>query len=84
MAKSLVIYGPKACGKTRNGAMLAKKFDLTSVVELADINGLTAIHSSGVLYLHFDKIIAERTAHRYDLRTMTFDAAMQWPCGGAK
>lgn len=37
MAKpSIIVYGPQGCGKTRNGAALAKAYGFDRVVELED------------------------------------------------
>lgn len=85
MAKSLVVYGPKACGKTTNGAMLAKKFGLEAVVELEDNRATSqAAPLPPTLYLTYDERTAKRFAAAHEFDVMTFDAAMQWPCGGVK
>jgi hypothetical protein len=80
MATSLVIYGPKACGKTRNSAMLMKKFGLEKVVELDDHR---ATYHAGplppTLYLTHDERVAKRFATNNQYNLTTYDSAMAWP-----
>jgi len=52
MEKSIVVYGPQGCGKTRNAKRIAAHFRLTKIVEADDalLRGEKFI-KSGTLYL---------------------------------
>ncbi len=50
MTKSLIIYGPQGCGKTRNGEYLASFFGLQRVVEMDELHGQVTA-KEGTLFL---------------------------------
>ncbi len=60
MNKSIIVYGPQGCGKTRNAARIAKHFGLVKIID----GGLDANNSlrrqspqaDGVLYLTCEPI----------------------------
>ena len=54
MKPSVLLYGPKACGKTKNGAAIAKALGLERVVEADELARATPLLPDGVLYLTND------------------------------
>jgi len=53
MKPSVIVYGPKACGKTTNGAALAKFFGLETVVELEEVRKGETVPAYGALVLTY-------------------------------
>lgn len=69
---SVIVYGPQACGKTRNAERLRKGFGLDRVMD--DWDGREQIPPRGVLVLtnDFAAMNGVRNSERY-----TFEAAMR-------
>lgn len=82
MARSLIVYGPKACGKTRNAPQLMKKHCLQRVVELDGIGADPVICSEGVLYLTYDPEAAASLSKKHEIPKMQFETALHWPLNG--
>lgn len=71
MNKSIIIYGPSACGKTHHGAALAKHFGLDRVVELDQTHWTNgASEKLGVLFLTSKKPL------NTTIDTINFEEAM--------
>jgi len=77
--QSVVLYGPQGCGKTVNGAAIAKALGLKAVVELDEVSRDNMPKARGSLYLtcrsreellHYEKL---------GLRLMAYDAAIRLP-----
>jgi len=49
--QSVVLYGPQGCGKTRNGAAIAKALGLKAVVEFDEVSRDNVPAARGALYL---------------------------------
>lgn len=67
MAKSIVVYGPKGCGKTRNAQKIARIYGLHTVVEADEPGALGRVKGGG------------RRGHLFltnDLETSTVAAAI--------
>lgn len=75
MAKpSVIVHGPQACGKTRNGAAIAKKLGLAKVVELDDWPFSTKPPREGAV------LLTNRTPMelaKYELTLMPYAEAMK-------
>lgn len=73
MKESVIVHGPQACGKTRNGEAIAKKYQLDEVIELEAI-GLGHPPTHGALILSNQPV--ERLAC-YELTLIPFNVAIQ-------
>lgn len=76
MAKSIVVYGPQASGKTRNAAALCKAYGLQRVVELDAVPlDVKRVASEGVLMLTNSYATAAATAQRLGVKVATIAEA---------
>jgi MoxR-like ATPase len=77
--KSVIVYGPQGCGKTRNADALKKHFALKQVVEEFECLRKSEIAPEDTLYLsncHPDHPAMSR-AHMHGIRMVAFDVAMR-------
>lgn len=51
MAQSIIVHGPMACGKTRNGKAIARKYGLINIVEMDAIGNNIVLEQHNTLYL---------------------------------
>ena len=77
MTISLVVFGPKGCGKTRNAAELMKRHQLLEVVELDESNPLHGVKRHDVLYITCDDERARTFAANNGLRSMPYSIAIK-------
>lgn len=70
---SIVIFGPKGCGKASQAARLQQHFGLSKVYD-ADCEGLT---SSKQLPRHDTLILANAQPQRCPVRRMSFEQAVR-------
>jgi len=71
MSRSIVIYGPHACGKTRNAQRLREYFQLQDVLDDWDGHTLYPPQNTLVLTSNPDAVATSAT------RVMRFGAAMR-------
>lgn len=71
MKRSVVVYGPQACGKTRNAEAMRQAFGLDVIVD--DWTWRDPLPDFGALILTSDESVFH-TIQR--VRVVTFDAAM--------
>lgn len=75
VAQSVVLYGPKGCGKTTNAARIAKALNLRRVVELDEVRNCPkrqrALPEFGVLLI----TNCLHSVH-VDFRRLSYDHAM--------
>lgn len=72
MNRSIIVVGPQGCGKTRNGASIAKAYGLEKVVELDALPGNSTLQTEGVVYLTNEERRAQDEAYFYDLSVIPF------------
>lgn len=83
MTKSIIVHGPKGCGKTRDGAAIAKALGLSRVVELDEkplrVTGrkLPTLEAEGVVYLTNNSSAAARLSGAQGLHVCPYELAMQ-------
>lgn len=77
--KSLIVYGPKGCGKTTHAEELMRRHGLTRVIEVdGRATRYTEKLAEGVLFLtNARSSEAEATAKFNDLRVMSYENAMR-------
>ena len=80
-AKSVIVYGPQGCGKTRNADALVKHFGVRESVDLEEslIRG-SQLKQTGVLYLTSrtpEELISDGFIDRDARRVFSFDEAMR-------
>lgn len=71
--KSIVVYGPQGCGKTRNASAIAKAFGLREIVD--DWSPRSAVlkrQSEGTLFLTSEPL----RPNEFGQRVYSFDEAM--------
>ena len=74
--KSLLVHGPKACGKTVNSARLLDQHYLTKVVECEELP-IKEVEPEGALYLtNMPVDDANAFAAKHNLRVLPFEEAM--------
>lgn len=83
MARSMVIYGPQGCGKTRNAEKLCQQHGLDKSAGLEDFWRGAAPPAEGMLILHYDYTQAAAFALKHDLRLLDFKRAMNSTSGGS-
>lgn len=79
MKPSVIVYGPKGCGKTRHSVEIADRYELTKVVEFDELPKAAQqnVPAYGTLILTFeDKKEASKLAMRLQIRALSFELAM--------
>ena len=77
MAKSVVVYGPQASGKTRHGRAIAEKHGLGRVIDLEDVQLMgERLQRQGFLYLSCSQSYAERAARLLGTEVIHIDQAL--------
>lgn len=71
MSKSVIVYGPQGCGKTKNASLLRRKFNLQNVIDGWDVN--IKIPREGALVLTNTKPDEKKFK---DFTVMSFEKAM--------
>lgn len=78
MANSTIVHGPQGCGKTRDGAAIARALGLKDVVELDELSNYArkqALQRDNVLFLTHDSVKAAKWANQYDCVLMAYSVA---------
>ncbi len=77
MAKSVVLFGPVASGKTRYGKEIARRIGLEHVMDLDDVQLQgEGLQRSGYLYLSNSEAYAERATRLLGTNLLHIDAAL--------
>lgn len=69
MKKSVIVYGPQGCGKTRNAEALMTAYDCDSVHDddLFGVKGFKFAPDAGILYLtNAPKVLRQYPLHAVD------------------
>lgn len=77
--QSVVLYGPQGCGKTVNGAAIAKALGLKAVVELDEVSRDNMPKARGSLYLTCRDKADLQHYEKLGLRLMAYEAAIRLP-----
>jgi shikimate kinase len=64
MARSIILYGPQGCGKTRNSSRIARAYGLTVIVDEAGEAAMPFRSNVGVLYITGNEDFAKRKMAR--------------------
>ncbi len=78
-AKSVIVYGPQGCGKTRNAEAMVKHFGLRESCDLDDAMVRGPLKVTGMLYLTSqtrEELIAHGVVDPAARRVFSFDEAM--------
>lgn len=77
--KSLIVYGPKGCGKTTHAKELLRRHGLRRAVEVESEPRKRNLRpqEEGVLYLTNDEQTAHHDGQRFGIRVMSFEDAMR-------
>lgn len=73
MQNSIIVHGPAACGKTRNGEAIAKKYNLTTVIEQESL-GRSHPPARGALIL---SNLPVELLTRYELTLVPYKVAIE-------
>ncbi|MGQ4801707.1 hypothetical protein ACUBIP_26235 [Escherichia coli] len=82
MPRSVIVYGPQQCGKTRNKEALRQRLGLQTVVEYDEmaLSEKRALRGQGVLYLtnaSKDQAYGIAARSEHDIIVIAFDKAMK-------
>jgi Holliday junction resolvasome RuvABC ATP-dependent DNA helicase subunit len=74
MPKSVIVYGPRGCGKTTNATRIAKALGLTKVIDGAEFDPRQLPALNGVLVL-----VTDNPVYAHEIWKPTFPDTMFYP-----
>jgi len=74
---SLVVYGPRGCGKTSQAAILMERHGLDNVIELDELKEMPVNLKHGYLFLTNNQDMAYSLARRFALRLAEYEYAIK-------